>query len=185
MIKGDHVILRALELSDVEVLYQWENNMTLWQVSNTLVPFSRHQLEKYVRSAALDLYQTRQLRLIIETTDQASPAQVVGLLDLFDFDPYHNRAGIGIVIHESWRRQGLAREALLLFLNYAFTTLGLHTIYCNVAASNDNSLHLFKSLGFSRIGVKKEWLRIKNGFDNEVMFQIISNEHQRKTKDGV
>jgi diamine N-acetyltransferase len=173
MIKGEHVFLRAVELDDVDLLYRWENDMALWQVSNTLVPFSRLQLEKYVRSASLDLYQTRQLRLIIETTDQASADKTVGMLDLFDFDPFHNRAGLGIVIHENHRGKGLAKEALQLFIDYAFTVLGLHTLYCNVAQTNEGSINLFKSLGFTLVGTKKEWLKVKNGFVDEFMFQMI------------
>ena len=35
------IILRALEPEDVELLYTWENDHLIWQVSNTLIPFSR------------------------------------------------------------------------------------------------------------------------------------------------
>ncbi len=173
MIKGKNVLLRALEPNDVDLLYRWENDMTLWQVSNTLVPFSKYQLEKYVRSASLDLYQTRQLRLIIETTDQIVPKTTVGMLDLFDFDPFHNRAGLGIMIHELWRGKGFAKEAIELFLTYAFSTLGIHNIYCNVAQSNEVSINLFTTLGFNLAGIKKEWLKVKAGYEDELLFQII------------
>ena len=176
MIKGKNVFLRAVELDDVNLLYSWENDMALWQVSNTLVPFSKLQLEKYVRSASLDLYQTRQLRLIIETTDQAAADKTVGMLDLFEFDPFHNRAGLGIVIHEKHRGKGLAKEALQLFINYAFTVLGLHNLYCNVAESNEISINLFKSLGFKLVGTKKEWLKVKSGFVDELMFQMLNSK---------
>lgn len=178
MIQGETVILRALELHDVDLLYTWENNMALWQVSNTLVPFSRFQLEKYIRSSSLDLYQTRQLRLIIETTDQASPQLTVGMLDLFDFDPFHNRAGLGIVIHQLWQGKGLAKEALQLFIDYAFNTLGLHNLYCNVAQHNKKSIHLFNSLGFTLVGVKKHWLKLKDGYDDELMFQLVNPKYR-------
>ena len=174
MIKGEHIQMRAIELSDVELLYSWENDMALWPVSNTLVPFSRYQLEQYVKSAALDLYQTRQLRLIIEkkTTDQM--AEPAGLIDLFDFDPFHLRAGLGIFIHESYRTQGLAKEALELFIQYAFSVLGIHNLYCNVAQSNEKSIHLFTSLDFKLIGIKKEWLKVRNNYEDELMFQKVN-----------
>jgi len=173
MIKGEQIILRAVELADAELLYQWENNMSLWQVSNTLVPFSKYQLEKYIRSTSLDIYQTHQLRLIIEFTDQSLPEKTIGMIDLFDFDPFHNRAGLGILIHESFRGKGLAKKALQLFINYAFDVLGIHNLYCNVAQSNEASIHLFKNLGFTLIGTKKEWLKVKNGYDDELLFQLI------------
>lgn len=163
MIEGTNIQLRAVELSDVELLYSWENDMTLWPVSNTLVPFSRYQLEKYVKSASLDLYQTRQLRLIIECKTSTNNGKAAGLIDLFDFDPFHNRAGLGIYIHIDYREKGMAKEALKLFMEYAFSVLGIHNLYCNVAQSNSISIQLFTSLGFNPIGIKKSGSKLKTG----------------------
>lgn len=67
MISNNVVVLRAVEHADVDLLYKWENDMELWPVSNTLRPFSRAQIERYVKNAALDVYQTKQLRLMIDT----------------------------------------------------------------------------------------------------------------------
>ncbi len=173
MIKGDNVQLRAVEKRDVDLLYQWENDMALWQVSNTIVPFSRYQIEKYIKSASLDIYQTKQLRLIIETSHANSLPLTIGLIDMFDFDPFHNRAGLGIVINEKFRGKGFASEALQLFINYAFTTIGVHNLYCNIAQSNEISLKLFKSMGFNLVGIKKEWLKTNNGYEDEILLQII------------
>ena len=44
MLKGEYIQLRALEPSDLEVLYQWENDINIWKVSQTLAPFSKHVL---------------------------------------------------------------------------------------------------------------------------------------------
>ncbi|WP_227625579.1 hypothetical protein [Geofilum rubicundum] len=41
MIQNDEVLLRAVEPGDVDLLYDWENRMELWPVSNTLAPFSK------------------------------------------------------------------------------------------------------------------------------------------------
>jgi len=117
MIEGNGITLRALEPEDVELLYVWENDMKIWEVSNTLTPFSKYQLKRYIESSKLSLYQTKQLRLIIEVSgkEESFPA---GMIDLFDFDAYHNRGGIGIIIHENYRGQGYAKKALDLFVDY-------------------------------------------------------------------
>ncbi|WP_026473484.1 GNAT family N-acetyltransferase [Alkaliflexus imshenetskii] len=173
MIKNDSVALRALEPGDVDILYHWENDMSLWYVSNTLTPFSKHQLEKYVKAAALDIYQTKQLRLIVEEITSGAP-KPVGLIDLFDFDPFHQRAGIGIMINQAWRGRGIAASALSLFVQYVFENLALHQLYCNISSHNEASLKLFRSAGFHLIGVKKEWLKTKDGREDECMFQLIN-----------
>lgn len=63
------VTLRALEPEDLEILYQWENDPKIWQSGHTLTPFSRFVLKQYLENSHLDIYQTKQLRFIIELID--------------------------------------------------------------------------------------------------------------------
>ena len=85
------------------------------------------------------------------------------------------RAGIGILIHETFRRRGFASEALDLLTDYAFNTLQLHQVYCNISPDNDESLNLFKSKGFKMVGIKKEWNRIRNEWHDECLFQLLNH----------
>jgi diamine N-acetyltransferase len=172
MIKDEIVSLRPLEPEDLEYLYKWENNMDLWEVSDTITPFSRFTLKKYIENAHLDIYTTKQLRLIIEQVETRRP---VGLVDLYDFDPYHQRAGLGIMIHATEdRKLGYASSAILLMLSYGFETLGLNQVYCSVPSGNVASLKLFDKLGFTRTGYRKEWLRRGKEWEDVVYFQILN-----------
>ncbi len=169
--KTDELVLRALEPNDIDLLYHWENDMKIWEVSNTLTPFSRHQLKAYVEQAQLDIYQTKQLRLVIEL-DPSHTA--VGMIDLFDFDGYHQRGGIGIIIHENFRKKGYAAEALEMFVAYCFNVLGLKQVYANISLLNKASIRLFESAGFQLIGTKKAWRKTKEGFVDELMYQRLN-----------
>ena len=68
----------------------------------------------------------------------------IGMIDLFDFNPQHKRAGIGIVIHPDFQQKGFASEALSLLIQYAFTHLQLHQLYANILTDNEKSLQLFE-----------------------------------------
>jgi diamine N-acetyltransferase len=172
MIKDDTIRLRPLEPEDLEYLYKWENNMDLWEVSDTITPFSRFTLKKYIENAHLDIYTTRQLRLVIELIKESRP---VGLVDLYDFDPYHQRAGIGILIHASEdRRLGYATSAIQLMISYAFETLGLNQVYSSVPSGNISSLDMFAKIGFTRTGYRKEWLRRGKEWEDVVYFQLLN-----------
>jgi len=172
MLSNDLVKLRALEPEDVDVLYQWENDMKIWNVSDTLTPFSKYILTKYIQNSHLDIFQLKELRLVIVLKDENVP---IGLIDLFDFDPYHSRAGVGIMIYsDEKRQQGLATSALDLFIQYAFRTLGLHQLYCNIASDNLVSINLFQRFGFDIIGVKKDWRKSFNGWIDEYVLQLIN-----------
>ena len=162
--------LRALEPDDLEFLYALENDSDIWGVSDTLAPVSRHALREYLAHASADFYVVRQLRLVI-TTEIGSPA--VGVVDLFDYDPLHQRAGVGITILAAARRYGYARQALELLKNYALDVLRLHQIYATVGADNAASLRLFRGAGFRRVGVRHGWLRTAQGWADAVEWQCL------------
>ena len=165
-----HITLRALEPEDIELLYQWENESSLWQFSNSKSPFSKYILKLYIENSYKDIYEAKQLRLIIQTTK----GQVVGAIDLFDFDPYHQRAGVGILIHSTEDRgKGYASDALQALMDYCYNVVGVSQLYANISDDNTNSIKLFKSAGFQEVGLKKQWLKTPGGWKNEWLFQRI------------
>jgi diamine N-acetyltransferase len=168
----NNIRLRALEPEDLELLYTWENNDTNWVYSNTVSPFSRFTLKRYIENSHKNLYETGQLRLMI---DHIEDKKTIGTIDLFEFDPFHKRAGIGILIaDESYRRKGFAAMSLKCLIQYCFKTLHLHQLFCNILANNTVSIELFKKHGFVEIGKKKDWIQTDNGYLDEYMFQLLN-----------
>lgn len=170
-IQSQHIYFRALEASDLDLLYNCENDISVWKVSNTQTPFSKHVLAQYLESAHQDIYTTKQLRLLIcfKETNEA-----IGTIDLFEFDPAHSRVGVGILIFEKFRKNGFAYEAIELLKKYAFEILLMNLLYCNISATNKESVALFEKCGFEKIGVKKQWNKISaNQFEDELMYQFI------------
>lgn len=172
-LKGTQVNLRALEPEDLSFLYVIENNEEFWEISHTQTPFSKFLLKQYLANAHLDIYEAKQLRLIIELADSGKP---IGTVDLFDFNPQHKRAGIGILIHPNYQKNGYATEALDLLIKYCFSHLQLHQLFANITSDNINSLNLFRRKQFIEIGIKKDWIFSQGKFKDEVLFQLI-NEH--------
>ncbi len=171
VLENKTISLRAPEPEDLDLLYIWENEPSIWQVSGTLTPFSRYILKQYLEHATKDIYEAKQLRLMIQLKNNHRP---VGAVDLFEFDPHHHRAGIGILIAEpSDRRQGYAREALDTIVTYCFEVLHLHQVFCNISAENSASIKLFEDFGFKECGRKKDWLYDGNSYQDELLLQKI------------
>jgi len=170
--KYKDISLRALEPEDLELLYEWENNYKNWVISNTITPFSKYILKRYLEDSHKSIFETGQLRLmIVHETDNTT----IGTIDIFDFDPFHKRAGLGILIaNEDYRRKGLASKALSCIIDYSFKTLQLHQLYCNILANNTESIELFKKHGFVQTGIKKDWIKSTDQFSDEYLFQLIS-----------
>ena len=104
-LKRKNINLRALEPEDLEFLYDIENNESHWEISHTKSPLSKYVLKQYIENSHLDIFEAKQLRLLIE---EKSTKQQLGLIDLFDFNPQHKRAGIGILIHPDFQSKGLS-----------------------------------------------------------------------------
>ena len=171
MLKGQNIYLRTIEPNDARLMLKWENNPENWAVSNTLVPFSEHLILQYVNSAQ-DIFETKQLRFIICVTDTDKP---IGTIDLFEYDPLNQRAGLGVLIDEvSERNKGYANEALKLMIRYSWDRLNLHGLFCNIFESNEHSIKLFQKNGFVQTGIKKDWALIKKNWENELFFQLIN-----------
>ncbi|WP_347159616.1 GNAT family N-acetyltransferase [Pontibacter chitinilyticus] len=168
-LSSDHTSLRALEPADLDFLYTLENDTSVWQAGNTLTPYSRFVLEQYLENATLDIYTIKQLRLVI----CRAGGEPVGAIDLFDFDPLHRRAGIGIVVAAAQRSNGHAGAALALLLQYCRQTLQLHQVYCTVSDGNKASIHLFQKHGFTEVGVRKDWLKTTAGWRDAIEFQCL------------
>jgi diamine N-acetyltransferase len=170
ILSSQKINLRALEPEDLEFLYQIENNESFWEVSHTQTPFSKYILKQYLENAHLDIYESKQLRLLIE---EKSTKKQLGMIDLFDFNPQHKRAGVGILIHPNFQKNGFASEALSLLINYSFSHLQLHQLFANITTDNDKSVTLFKKHHFVKIGIKKDWIISEGKFKDEVLFQLI------------
>lgn len=167
------LVLRTPEPEDLELLYKWENDSSLWELSGTLVPFSRHTLRKYIEDAGKSIFELGQVRFMI---DLATDNKTIGTVDLFDFDPFHLRAGIGVLIADNEnRKSGYATMAVEGVIDYAFSKLKLHQLYCNILSDNVSSLKLFTNLGFTQVGIKKEWIRSDKLFKDEILLQLISD----------
>ncbi|MBS7787499.1 GNAT family N-acetyltransferase [Flavobacterium sp. CYK-55] len=170
-LQGTSVYLRALEPEDLDFVYQIENDESIWEISSTQTPYSRFLIRQYLEQAQQDIYQAKQLRLAICKT---ATEDAIGLIDLFDFDPLHKRAGVGILIQkEEHHEQGFGSEALGLLINYAFTHLHLHQLYANISTDNQPSLALFAKFGFEKVGVKKQWIFARGTYHDEALFQLI------------
>lgn len=174
LLKNKAIVLRAVEPEDLEILYRWENSTVLWYHGNTLAPYSKLVLRQYINdSLEMDIYQSKQLRLMIDLVEEKT---TIGTIDLYDIDAHNRRAGIGILIDDDYRRRGFAKQALELMSNYAFDFLYLHQIYAYIAQSNTNSISLFEKAGYQSVGILKDWLQRGEEFEDVCLSQLLNDK---------
>lgn len=173
MLKNDLISLRALEKEDVELLYQWENDCSIWHCSETYAPYSKYILNQYIENST-NIFNDNQQRLVI-MENQSDMA--IGLIDLTEYDHYNQRASIGISINNKEKlKQHFAKNALNLIIEYSFDYLHLHQLYCYISQNNQDSINLFRSAGFCEYGILKKWKKTaNNSWEDVIIFGLIND----------
>lgn len=164
------IYLRALEPEDLDLLYTIENAPELWAVNTNIEPYSRFALKKYIAEQPNDIYQTGSLRLIIcKTNDDTA----VGIVDLFDFSPTHNRAEVGIALLESEREKGLGTAALQALADFARKKIRLRMLYAYISEQNNpKSKTCFNSAGYQKTATIPKWHYNGQEFEDVSFFQL-------------
>lgn len=169
-LENDRVRLRALEPTDLDLLYRWENDSSLWEVGNSIAPFSRKQLWDYIENYDGDIFSARQLRLMIELRETG---ETVGTVDFYEFDPFNSRSAVGVLVDGAYARRGIASEALTLIAGYSREFLGLHQLIAIIPARNEPSLGLFKKCGYRISGRLRSWLKKGTRYEDAFMLQLM------------
>lgn len=166
----ENIQLRAVEPEDLEILYQWENDTQLWEVGNTRIPYSKYALKQYISESFIDIYESKQLRLMIVDT---CTNETVGTVDLFDFDPHHSRIALGLYVSKPHQGKGIAKTAMSIIEDYVFNFLKVNQLYCHIAATNTASRSLFEQLEYLSSGLLHSWIKTTNGYEDIIVFQRI------------
>jgi diamine N-acetyltransferase len=170
LLSNETIVLRALEPTDLDYLYKWENDTALWVVSDTVAPYSREALWQYLENYTGDIYSERQLRLMITLANNGTP---IGTIDFLNFDPFNNRAELGLFIVEDYRGKGLGRLALQRLTAYARDHIGLRQLYVYIALNNTVCLNLFESFGYRHAGVLESWVKRGGSYCDVAVMQMI------------
>ena len=165
--------LRAIEPGDIDVIYKWENDQEIWESSETHIPFSKYTLEQYIISTQnMDIQSSKQLRLMVDLKQNDNEV-TVACVDIFDYNMFNKRAGVGILVDKKYRGKGIASSAIAKVCDYCKKHLYLHSIYVNIREDNIASIKVFENNEFELIGVKKDWIYDGEKFYNEYLLQKI------------
>ena len=145
MIRGEQVVLRAIERQDLPDYVQWLNDPRVLEYFGSPVPLSLAQEEKWYEQMLQDPA-TRAFAIDFE-------GQHIGSGGFNQIDGRHASAEVGLFIGlpELWDR-GLGADVLQALLRFGFEQMNLHRIYLRVFAENTRAVHLYEKIGFQHEG---------------------------------
>jgi len=91
-------------------------------------------------------------RLLYAVVDGAG--QVIGSITLREIDGRRS-ARLGITLGADFVNQGYGTEALALFLDHCFESLGFEQMVLDVVGYNRRAIRVYEKLGFKQVGQRK------------------------------
>ena len=174
-LQNDTILLRAVELSDVDTLYRWENDTAQWATANTHAPLSRTQLWNYANDYDGDIYAHRNIRFIICLRDNGKS---IGTIDIYDFDPANNHATIGVYISANERGKGYGVQALRLATQYAYRCIGIKQMIAIATADNVASQAMLAAAGYTHCGTLRSWFRQDDSYVDAKVYQTSAENNK-------
>ncbi|MFR4161302.1 MAG: GNAT family N-acetyltransferase [Paraclostridium sordellii] len=172
-IRGEKVILRAIEEEDLDILKEMINDDNIESlVGGWSFPVSDFQQKQWFTSLA---NKTNNLRLIIDAEDVG----VVGMCSITNID-WKNRVAecnIKICNRPEFRNKGIGRRAYEALIRYAFEELQIHRLEANVLENNLASNNLHKTCGWKKEGIKREAIFKKGKYHNINIYSLLNSEN--------
>ncbi len=176
-IRGNKVLLRAIEFEDMEFLRnmlndeEMEHNVVGWSF-----PVSKYEQQKWFEN---QIQNKVNIRFIIEVDGKP-----IGLATLTNIDWKNRKACHGIKLYSNEvKGKGYGTDAVFAVMKYAFEELQLNRLYSTILDYNVASRNLYKKCGWKEEGVIRDSVYKKNHFNNEIMIGILKQEYQEKWKE--
>lgn len=170
-LKGNKVLLRAIELYDKDILKELMNDSeTEYFLSGSSFPVSNHQQEEWIRSRKID---KGHLRYMIEDKEEKF---TVGTVILSNIDYINGNGEIHIKIKKDYHGKGYGFECISLVVSYGFKELRLRCIYAIINEYNFSSTKLFEKVGFKKEGLLRSRIYKNGAYHNQVVYSMLNDE---------
>lgn len=172
-IKGEKVLLRAIELSDADILRDMINDVQIEQMMwGYSFPVSKHQQVKWIENLPAD---KSTFRAMIDLDGTA-----IGTIILSDIDMKNGIAEIHIKLaNVSERGKGYGTDATNALLRYAFDELRLNCVYCRVREDNAASRKMFEKCGFVKEGCLRERVYRQGRYYGFYEYSLLKSEFSK------
>lgn len=169
----ERLILRTPTLADAEAVRAFADDAECsWGGYGIPHPYTLEKAQQWIRETGAALDEEKKYALLLVRKDNGA---IVGDV-MLNRDPTHNVGDIGYLVGKEHRGEGLAYEATVELLRFAFEDIELHRVYATCWASNERSAHILEKLGFIREGVLREQALKWGKYEDDVYYGMLRRE---------
>jgi RimJ/RimL family protein N-acetyltransferase len=172
--QGQLVRLRAIEPTDWELHYEWNQDSEITRNANLVWhPTSQASVKQQTEQAAVKEYpEPDKIALIIETLD----GQPVGRISTHKCDPRSGTFIYGITLRRQHHRQGYASDAMQILFRQFFLERRYQKVVAHVFSFNAGSIALHEKFGMQLEGRLRRMIYTQGQYFDDVIFGMTAEE---------
>lgn len=176
---GEKVVLRAIEMEDLEFLREMVNDPDMEHlVVGWSFPVSRYEQQKWYERTILDKLN---LRFVIQNEDE----KTIGLATLDSIDWKNRKAHHGMKLGaKALRGRGYGTDTVMTIMRYAFEELQLNRLDSSWFEYNMASQRLYTKCGWVVEGKVRQSVFKKNAYHDEIIVGVTRDDYARLLAQG-
>ena len=170
---GEKVLLRSLELEDLNIFCSWfaDHEVIKYSMGTWFMPWSRYETEMWLKRTLQDK-ETLTLGVVEKATNQ-----LIGYAGITSISRINHAGEYYILLGEksSWGK-GYGTEVTRLIVHYGFATLNLHRIMLTVSNLNSGGVTAYTRAGFQQEGVMRQACYRDGMYHDKIVMAILRPE---------
>ncbi len=180
MLRGKRISLTPIKREYLKFFLKWFNDPEITQYLVIYRPLTQMEEEDWLENLK-NRKDTIHFSIVISNKDDSEI--LIGNCGIHNIN-WKNRVGeTGIVIGEKqYQNKGYGIEAMELLLEYGFVTVNLNRIELHVYDYNSRAIKLYKKLGFTEEGRKRQFMWNKGSYHDAIMMGMLAEEWRERNK---
>jgi ribosomal-protein-alanine N-acetyltransferase len=166
-IKTKRLFLRRMTLNDAHELFKLRSSEQVMKYIDRQRAKKIEDAEILLDSIENDINNNNGIMWGI--TINENPGRIIGNIGYWRIMKEHYRSEIGYMLHPSFWRNGIMKEAINAIIDFGFNKINLHSIEAHINSENTASGKLLESVGF----IKEAHFREDFFFDGSFRDTII------------
>ena len=174
-IKTEDILLRKITSQDLDALCDIYHNPNVFRYIPGEAKKSRETVRHLVDHFERDFRKGKELFLGICLPE--SPDHLIGVAEMFHYDPKVNMVTVGYRLDEQFWGKGYAARAMRALCAYLFDEIGINRIQAFVMPENPASMRVLEKCGFVREGYIRQGSFCRGkGIVDLVSFSLLKGE---------
>lgn len=173
------VYLRALEPDDYKVSINWRKDNQIWDMVGGPKYFVSEAYEKKWTEDMIFNTNSVHLAICLKETDE-----YIGIGSITDINWINRTAHVPSMIGEkTYWSQGLATEARILLLYFAFYERGFNRVWAVILEDNIASQKMCEKCGYKKEGILRESVYKNGEMKNQILMSVLREDFDKLFND--